>query len=116
MSGRTPIRKIYQPLLLDFPHIPPAYCYRCPFNKEYPGCGVRCAWELERVIKLEDPSTVSAFICEPVPVSHMTGAMPPPEYFQTIRQICDEYNIVMIIDEVITGFGRLGKNFVGFFE
>ena len=59
-------RKKYTPLLLDFPHIAPAYCYRCPFGKEQATCGVECAYDLERVIKMEGADSIAAFIAETV--------------------------------------------------
>lgn len=102
-------RKKYAPLLLNFPHILPAYCYRCPFGKTPDTCDTCCAYELERVIKLEDPDSVAAFIAEPV-VGAAAGALaPPPGYFKIIRDICDYYDILFIADEVMTGFGRTGK-------
>ena len=111
MSGRPQWRKNFIPLLLDFPHIAPPYCYRCPFDKEYPKCGVRCAYELERAIELEGAQSISAFIAEPVVGTTAVGVTPPPEYYPIIREICDKYNILFIVDEVITGLGRTGKNF-----
>ncbi len=111
LSGRPSWRKNFIPLLLNFPHIAPPYCYRCPFAKEYPHCGIDCAYNLERVIKLEGPESISAFIAEPIIGTTAPGVTPPPEYYEIIRKICDKYNILMIMDEVITGFGRTGKNF-----
>ncbi len=111
LSGRPSWRKNFIPLLLNFPHIAPPYCYRCPFAKEYPHCGIDCACDLERVIKLEGPDSISAFIAEPIIGTTAPGVTPPPEYYEIIRKICDKYNVLMIMDEVITGFGRTGKNF-----
>lgn len=111
MSGRTQWRKLFTPYLLNFPHIVPPYCYRCPFDKSYPECGIDCAYDLERVIKLEGADSIAAFIAEPIIGTSAPGVTPPPEYYQIIRSICDKYNVLMIIDEVITGFGRTGKNF-----
>ncbi|MFC1934866.1 aspartate aminotransferase family protein [Chloroflexota bacterium] len=91
--------------------IPPNYCYRCPWDKEYPSCNMRCAWELDTVIKREGPDNIAAFICEPVP--GLGVGVPPKEYFPIIREICDKHNVLMITDEVITGFGRLGGKFFG---
>jgi len=111
MSGRTKLRKIYQPLLLDFPHIPPAYCYRCPYAMEPETCGYECAWELERTIRQIGAEFISAFIAEPI-VGASLGVVPaPPDYFSIIRRICDTYDVLFIADEVMTGFGRTGKNF-----
>lgn len=104
-------RKKYTPLLLDFPHVAPAYCYRCPFNKNVETCDALCAEDLERCIKMEGPDTIAAFIAEPV-VGAASGALVPhPDYFKIIRQICDHYDILFIADEVMAGFGRTGVLF-----
>lgn len=111
MSGRTLSRKIYQPYLLEFPHIPPAYCYRCPYAKELETCGYDCAWELERTINQVGQEYISAFIAEPIVGATLCAVPAPPEYFSKIRQICDRYDILFIADEIMTSFGRTGKNF-----
>ena len=111
MSGRSTIRKIYHPLLLDFPHIPPAYCYRCPYGKEQEACSYECAWELEHTINQIGAEYISAFIAEPI-VGAALGTVPaPPEYFSIVREICDRYDVLFIADEVMTGWGRTGKHF-----
>lgn len=86
------------------------YCYRCEFALEYPACGIKCANDLEAVILREDPDTVAAFIAEPV-ATPTGAAVPPVEYWREIRRICDQYGILLIIDEVVTAFGRTGKLF-----
>jgi adenosylmethionine-8-amino-7-oxononanoate aminotransferase len=111
MTGQVSNRKDYLPYLLPFPHIAPCYCFRCPFGKQHPGCGLECAWDLERVIRNEGPQTVAAFIAEPILGSHLAAATPPPGYFDIIREICNRYDVLFILDEVITGFGRTGKKF-----
>jgi adenosylmethionine-8-amino-7-oxononanoate aminotransferase len=109
-SGRSIRRGKFHPYYFDSAFMSPAYCYRCPYEKTYPGCGLRCAWELERIIQHEGTNTISAFIGEPyVNTAGALGA--PPEYYGIIRQICDKYDILMIMDEVITGWGRTGANF-----
>jgi adenosylmethionine-8-amino-7-oxononanoate aminotransferase len=111
VGGHTFRRSKYIPLLKDMPHIPPAYCYRCWFNKGYPDCDIDCAQFLERVIKQEGKDHVAAFIAEPI-VGATTGAtVPPIEYYPMIREICDKYDLTLIIDEVQTGVGRTGKWF-----
>ena len=108
-SGITSRRSIYQPMFIDSPHIPPAFCYRCPFEKTYPECDLLCARTLETTIRQQGPENVAAFIAEPV-VGAAIGAQPAPDgYFQEIREICDRYNILFISDEVMTGWGRTGK-------
>ncbi len=111
MSGLSFRRKNYVPYLLNFPHIAPSYCYRCPFHKEYGQCSIECASELESVINQEGPEYISAFISEPIGGSALGAASPPPEYYKIVREICDRYHVLMIMDEVVTGFGRTGKNF-----
>jgi adenosylmethionine-8-amino-7-oxononanoate aminotransferase len=98
------------PMPGGFLRIEAPYCYRCPYDKSYPTCGVECAWELEKVIQREGPDTVAAFLGEPV--MQIAGAIvPPKEYWPIIRQICDKYDVWLIADEVITGLGRTGKMF-----
>lgn len=110
--GGSQLRRLkYLPLLPDWPHIPPAYCYRCPWERTYPSCDVICASELERAIQAAGPERVAAFIAEPI-VASVGGAIAPvPEYFPTVRKICDRYGVLFIADEVVTGFGRTGVNF-----
>lgn len=94
----------------DFLRIPSYNCYHCAFGKEYPGCGIQCAQFLAQVIEKEGPESVAAFIAEP---EQGTAGMiaPPPEYWPTVRKICNEYNVLLIADEVMTGFCRTGKMF-----
>jgi len=111
LSGHTGRRKYYQPLIQHTPHIAPAYCYRCPFGLEPESCALECAEELEKAILYEGPDSVSAFIAEPV-VGATAGAVVPKDgYFQRIREICDHYDLLLIVDEVMTGVGRTGRNF-----
>ncbi len=110
-TGNRPRRKPYEPMLLDFPHIAPVYCYRCPFDLRFPDCALRCADDLERALQESGPSSVAAFIAEPV-VGATLGAVPPPDgYWQRIRDICDRHGVLLIADEVMTGVGRTGANF-----
>ncbi|MDO9464420.1 MAG: aminotransferase class III-fold pyridoxal phosphate-dependent enzyme [bacterium] len=108
VSGKTDRRTIQMPMLMPVPHIVPACCYRCSFDKSYPGCGVMCAKDLERVIIQEGPEYISAFVSETI-VGAAAGAVTPvPEYYPMIREICDKYDILWIADEVMTGVGRTG--------
>ncbi len=111
LSGRTAWREDYVPYLLDFPHIPPPFCHRCPYDDTHPDCHLRCAEELERVINQEGSQYISAFIAEPILGTSAAGATPPPDYFPRIREICDRHDILLIVDEVVTGYGRTGLNF-----
>lgn len=104
-------RKKYTPLLLNFPHIAPAYCYRCPFGKTQETCMVDCAHDLERCINMEGAEYVAAFIGEPVGGAACGAIVPHKDYYKIIRQICDHYDILFIDDEVMAGFGRTGSLF-----
>lgn len=104
-------RKKYAPLLQDFPHIAPAYCYRCPFDKKPETCSVECAHDLENCLKMHGPDTITAFIGEPVGGAACGAIVPHKDYYKIIRQICDQYDILMIDDEVMAGFGRCGSMF-----
>ncbi len=86
------------------------YCYRCPFNLTYPTCDIACARNVRQIVEFEGPEYISAFIGEPIQQGF--GAFrPPTEYWPIVREICDTYGIILIIDEVICGFGRTGKMF-----
>jgi putrescine aminotransferase len=100
----------FGPTVPGFLSMPDYYCYRCSLNLEYPNCGVKCAEVLADVIEKEGADTVAAFVGEPV---HGSAGMipPPPEYWPKIRKICDKYDVLLIADEVMTGFGRTGKLF-----
>ena len=111
LGGHTARRSHYLPILQHTPHIEPAYCYHCGFKATPETCDLQCADELERCIKYEGPESVGAFIAEPV-VGATAGAVVPKDgYWQRIRQICDQYEIKLIADEVMTGIGRCGRNF-----
>ena len=104
-------RSFCEPLMYNFPHIAPCYCYRCPFDKTYPDCKVQCALDLERIIKLEKAETIAAFVAETVSGTSIGAAVPPKEYYPIIREICDKYDILFIADEVMCGIGRTGRWF-----
>ncbi len=91
--------------------VPQPYCYRCMFGRTYPDCDCQCVKYVDEVLELEGGSEkVGGIIFEPV-----TGAnglmVPPPEYFPELRKVCDKWGILMIADEIMSGFGRTGKWF-----
>ena len=105
-----PMRHIMEPLAPGGVMVDSPYCYRCPINLRYPDCDLACARNVEQSIEFENPEQISAFIGEPIQQGF--GALAPPmEYWPIIREICDKYGILLIIDEVICGFGRTGKMF-----
>jgi len=97
-------------IIEEFKHIASPYCYRCPYKKEYPGCDLYCAEFLKYTIEKEGESTVAAFMAEPI-CSWAGQVVPPDGYWKRIREICDEKKILLIFDEVMTGFARTGKMF-----
>jgi adenosylmethionine-8-amino-7-oxononanoate aminotransferase len=107
-GGHSGRRRPYQPMVHDMPKIPPAYAYRC---EDCASGSLRCADELERTIRWYGAENVSCFIAEPVVGATMGGVPAPPGYFQRIREICDRYDVLLIADEVMSGFGRTGKWF-----
>jgi adenosylmethionine-8-amino-7-oxononanoate aminotransferase len=111
LTGRISMRRPYLPLLIDFPHFPPPYCYRCPFGLAYPECGLECARALEQVIRMEGPETISAVILEPILGATIGAVVPPDGYLSIIKEICDRHGIFLIDDEVMTGMGRTGRWF-----
>ncbi|MEM2776752.1 MAG: aspartate aminotransferase family protein [Candidatus Bathyarchaeia archaeon] len=111
LSG-DPRRWCIEPLVVPgVIYAPDAYCYRCPFNQEYPSCDITCANYIDEMIELEGGSDkVAAIILEPIVGSN--GIIPPPkEYFSIIKEICDKRNILLIVDEIMSGFGRTGEMF-----
>jgi taurine--2-oxoglutarate transaminase len=83
-------------------------CYRCPFGQHYPGCGLECVEHIDQIIRFEGPDQIAAVIAEPIV---MGVDDPPPEYYPRLREICDKHGILLIADEIITGFGRTGQWF-----
>ena len=111
VSGNVRRREPFAPMLQEWGHIAPCFCYRCPLGLEYPSCNVDCADELDRFLEREGSQDVAAFIFEPV-VGATLGAVAPPEgYIQRIAEICKRHKIILIADEVMTGMGRTGKPF-----
>ncbi|HWC32073.1 MAG TPA: aminotransferase class III-fold pyridoxal phosphate-dependent enzyme, partial [Actinomycetota bacterium] len=89
---------------------PMPYRYRCPYCSEKSACTLQCADEVDNIIRNEDPQTVAAVIMEPV--QNSAGSITPPDgYFRRIREICDEHGVLLVADEVICGFGRVGEWF-----
>jgi len=111
VGGIVSNRKFYGGLLNGTDHLPHTYNReQQAFTKGEPEWGAHLADELERIVGLHDASTIAAVIVEPMAGS--TGVLPPPKgYLKRMRQICDKYGILLIFDEVITGFGRLGTPF-----
>ncbi len=111
VGGIASNRKAFGPLLSGVDHLPHTHnLEHNAYSKGQPEWGAHLADDLERIVTLHDPSTIAAVIVEPVAGS--TGVLIPPKgYLEKLRSICDRYGILLIFDEVITGFGRLGTAF-----
>jgi len=109
-TGITPMHWNFGPEAPGFAHIPAPYCYRCELGKTFPSCGLACADSLAEYVEAQGPETVAAFVAEPV-IGAGGIIPPPPGYFAKIREICDRYGILLIVDEVVCGFGRTGTMF-----
>ena len=111
VSGNIKRRAPFAPLLRDWPHIDPCYCYRCPLGLRFPDCRVACADELEAELAKQARGSIAAFIVEPVSGATLGAVAPPDGYLQRIAEICRQHHVPLIADEVMTGLGRTGKAF-----
>ncbi|MCA1727675.1 MAG: aminotransferase class III-fold pyridoxal phosphate-dependent enzyme, partial [Actinobacteria bacterium] len=110
-SGRRPLRAPYDPWLGAALHVPPVYEYRCPWPRHPEACGVRHAEALERAILEAGPDTVAAFIAEPVAGAAIGAAVPPGDYWTAVADVCRRHGVLLVADEIMTGFGRTGAWF-----
>jgi adenosylmethionine-8-amino-7-oxononanoate aminotransferase len=111
VGGNRGRRADFEQVLLQWPHIGPPFCYRCPWGKTYPGCDIDCATALEQEIAKHGADSIAGFIAEPM-MGATAGAVPPvKEYWPRLAEICRRHEILLIADEVMTGFGRTGKRF-----
>ena len=110
-SGREPLRRPYLPWLGQTVHVSAPYEYRCELPDHPAGCGLRLADELDRTIEAEGPSSVAAFIAEPIVGATLGASVPPPDYWPAVVDVCRKHGVLVIADEVMTGFGRTGAWF-----
>ena len=112
VSGNKRRREIYLPMVREFAHVAFPYCYRCAFDctDSCRNCGQEYAAELERAIDAAKRE-VAAFIVEPVSGATLGAVVPPPDYLQSVAEICRRQGVLLIADEVMTGMGRTGRNF-----
>ncbi|MFN3478746.1 MAG: adenosylmethionine--8-amino-7-oxononanoate transaminase [Thermodesulfovibrionales bacterium] len=110
VGGIDIFHKTFEPLLFKAFKAPSPYCYRCELNLSYPDCSFACLNEMEKIMK-EHSGEIAALIIEPLVQAAGGIIVSPPGYLKGIRELCTRYNILMIADEVATGFGRTGRMF-----
>jgi len=110
LGGIDLFHSTYKPLLFHTWKIESPYCYRCSLGRTYPECGIGCAEQAEEVIRTHSHET-AALVIEPLVQGAAGMLLQPPGYLRKIRELCTKYDILMIADEVATGFGRTGTMF-----
>lgn len=108
VSGNVKRRDIYLPMVREFEHVRIPYCYRCEYNCQ--DCGEKYASEVERAVK-NSKGAAAGFIFEPVSGATLGATAPPKSYLPRVAEICQREGLLLIADEVMTGFGRTGRNF-----
>jgi adenosylmethionine-8-amino-7-oxononanoate aminotransferase len=111
VSGNVARRLPYAPMLAEWGHVAPCFCYHCEFGLDCADCGMACAADLESFLEKDGARDVAAFIFEPVVGATLGAAAPPDGYAQRIAEICRVRGILLIADEVMSGMGRTGKAF-----
>lgn len=110
IGGIDLFHQIYGPIIIKSIKAPSPYCYRCYKKKEFPSCQLACAKELEDIIRKENEN-IAALVIEPIMQGAAGMLKSPPGYLKSVRDICSKYKVLLIADEVATGFGRTGKMF-----
>lgn len=110
-SGKAQHKKFFAPMVPGVSFMPYPYCYRCPFNEEYPGCDFSCVEYIRDSLKKDvPPEEVAGIIAEPIQ-GNSGYITPPPEYYPMIKEMCEENDWLFISDEIQAGLGRTGKMF-----
>lgn len=110
VGGVDIFHNAFGPLLFKTYKAPSPYCYRCELGKAYPDCNYACLKKMENIFKAHS-AKIAAIIIEPLVQAAGGMITSPLGYLKGVRELCDKYNILMIADEVATGFGRTGKMF-----
>ena len=110
-ASKAAQREGFAPFVPGVVHVPFAYCYRCPFGQTYGECNFECVHHIEYILeKVAPPSDVAAIFAEPIQ-GEGGYVVPPPEYFGKLKTLCEDNGILLVVDEVQSGFGRTGKMF-----
>ncbi len=110
-TGLQWFREPFEPLIPGCVFAPAARCNKCELGREPKTCGLACLRAMEELVKWEGPGTISCLIMDPVPGSNIGYPLPPKGYLKGVRDLCDKHGIILIFDEVQTGFGKTGKWF-----
>jgi adenosylmethionine-8-amino-7-oxononanoate aminotransferase len=110
VGGIDIFHKIFSPLLFESFKAPSPYCYRCELRKKHPSCRLQCLKEMEAVLK-KNHTKIAGLIIEPLVQGAGGIIVSPPGYLKGVRRLCNKYKVLMIADEVATGFGRTGRMF-----
>jgi len=110
-GGHDERRDGFQGWMPDWPKAAPHHCLRCPLGLSRPGCNTACVDEVEVLIEQAGPANVAAVVAEPVVGSSGGALVPPDDYWPRLRRICDRHGVLLIADEVMSGFGRTGAKF-----
>jgi adenosylmethionine-8-amino-7-oxononanoate aminotransferase len=111
LSGHLGRKRGLEGFLQSFPAAPSPSPLRCPLGRHHPDAGAYYLEATRAAIEAQDPATVAAFVAEPITGSSGGAIVPPDDYLPGLRALCDEFGILLIIDEVMTGFGRTGARF-----
>ncbi|HEX7035118.1 MAG TPA: aminotransferase class III-fold pyridoxal phosphate-dependent enzyme [Pseudomonadales bacterium] len=111
LSGHPARKRGLEHVLVEFPRVPTPYPLRCPLGPHHPDTGRYYVERLREVLEREGPETVAALIAEPITGSSGGALVPPDPYWTEVRRLCDEHGVLLVLDEVMTGFGRTGTRF-----
>jgi len=111
LSGHAARKRGLESGLTDFPTVPTPYLLRCPLGRDHPDAGEYYAEAVRDAILKAGPGNVAAFVAEPITGASGGALVPPDDYWPRVREICSEFGVLLIMDEVMTGFGRTGTRF-----
>ncbi len=110
VGGIDIFHEAFRPLLFNTFRAPSPYCYRCELGREYPGCAMACVEKMAGILR-EHHDVIAAVIMEPLVQAAGGMIVSPPGYLKAVQEVCREYSVLLIADEVATGFGRTGRMF-----